>query len=316
MIYRRMLDAAWGGLARTGHRHDTVLIGETAAYGASHKGYGASMDPLVFIRALYCVDGRYRPLRGAAATAVGCPASGARGAFVRSHPALFDAPGWAHHPYDFTKAPSFRRSDPNAATLSGLSHLETALNKVFGAYGKRTRIPLYITEWGVQSRGPSPYVAFSQAQQAEYINEGEYMAFKDPRVRSFSQFLFTDAAPNTAAPQGSKAYWATFQSGLLFYGPALPSRPTTRSSSRSGCRTPATAARWPCGPRSGPSPRTGTIQFQARGASTWTDVAHVAPGGTEGYISTTVDLPSAGSVRLRWDANPFAPVYSRVATVN
>ena len=69
----------------------------------------------------------------------------------------------------------------------------------------------------MQSRGPSPYVAFSQAQQAEYINEGEYMAWSDPRIRSFSQFLLTDAGPNTTAPKGSKAYWATFQSGLLFY---------------------------------------------------------------------------------------------------
>ncbi len=28
------------------------MIGETAAYGAGHKGYGASMDPLTFVRAL------------------------------------------------------------------------------------------------------------------------------------------------------------------------------------------------------------------------------------------------------------------------
>ncbi|HET9103217.1 MAG TPA: hypothetical protein VFN55_07660 [Solirubrobacteraceae bacterium] len=315
-IYRRMLDPAWRGLIRTGHRHDTILIGETAAYGAGVKGYGASMDPLVFVRALYCVNGRYRPLRGPAATAIGCPARGTRGAFVKAHPALFDAPGWAHHPYDFTKAPSFRRADPNAATLSGLPHLETALDKVFSAYGKHTKIPIYITEWGVQSRGPSPYVAFSQAQQAEYINEGEYMAFKNPRVRSFAQFLLTDAGPNTTAPKGSKAYWATFQSGLLFWPFGTPK--------------PAYYAfelpLWLPHPRHGkkvavwaqirPSPRTGTIQFQPRGSSTWTDVAHVAPGGTDGYVSTTVSLPSAGSLRLRWDADPFNPVYSRVAAVH
>ena len=57
------------GLVATGHGTDTILIGETAAYGAGRKGYGASIDPLVFMRALYCVDGRYRPLAGVSAVA-------------------------------------------------------------------------------------------------------------------------------------------------------------------------------------------------------------------------------------------------------
>ena len=315
-IYRRMVDAAWTGLVRTGHRHDTILVGETAAYGAGHKGYGASMDPLVFVRALYCVGNKYTPLHGSAATAIGCPAHGSAKAFVAAHPALFSSQGWAHHPYDFTKAPSFRRSDPDSATLSGISRLETALDKVHRAYGKKTKIPLYITEWGVQSRGPSPYVAFSQAQQAEYLNEGEYMAWRDPRIRSFSQFLLTDAGPNLAYPKGSKAYWATFQSGLLFYpfGNPKPAYyafefPLWLPSSRHGRHVTVWA-------QIRPSPRVGTIQFEPRGSSSWVDVAHVAPGNAEGYVSTSVSLPSAGSVRLRWDAPGLsAPVYGRVATV-
>lgn len=70
-IHRRMADAAWTGLVRTGHRHDTILVSDTAAHGGGHKGYGANMDPLVFIRALYCLSAGYAPLHGAAATRVG-----------------------------------------------------------------------------------------------------------------------------------------------------------------------------------------------------------------------------------------------------
>jgi hypothetical protein len=36
-IYRAMVNAAWKGLVATGHRHDTVMIGETAAYGAGQR---------------------------------------------------------------------------------------------------------------------------------------------------------------------------------------------------------------------------------------------------------------------------------------
>jgi hypothetical protein len=45
------------------------------------------MDPLTFVRAFYCLSGAYKPLTGTAATQIGCPASGNRGAFVRAHPA-------------------------------------------------------------------------------------------------------------------------------------------------------------------------------------------------------------------------------------
>ncbi|MDQ2894573.1 MAG: hypothetical protein M3Y09_02825 [Actinomycetota bacterium] len=316
VIYRRMADAAWSGLVRTGHRNDTILVGETAAYGDRHKGYGSNMDPLVFIRALYCLGADYSPLHGASATRIGCPARASRQAFAAAHPELFAETGWAHHPYDFTNAPSYRRSDPDAASLSGISRLETALDRVRSAYRARGKVPIYVTEWGVQSRGPSPYVAFSQAHQAEYLNEGEYMAWRDSRIRSFAQFLLTDSAPNTAYPAGSKAYWATFQSGLLFF----PS---------GGVKPAFTAFEFPLWlprPQHGrnvsvwaqirPAPHVGTLQFQRRGSSAWADVAHFAPGNAEGYVSTSVNLPSAGSVRLRWDVpGALAPVYGRTAFV-
>lgn len=313
-IYRRMVDAGWHGLVATGHRNDTILIGETAAYGANSKGYGSSIDPLTFLRALYCVGSGYQPLRGATATAIGCPAAGSRAAFARAHPALFDAPGWAHHPYDFTKPPSYHRPDPNSATLSGIGRLETALDRVFRTYGKSRKIPLYITEWGVQSRGPSPYVVFSQAQQAEYVNEGEYMAWRDPRIKSFSQFLLTDAGPNPKYPPGSKPYWATFQSGLLFYGFGQPKPAYYAFELPLWLPHPVHGRHVSVWAQIRPYPHTGTIQFEPSGSTGWFDLAHVAPTDPDGYVSTSVFMPSAGSVRLRWD-NGGTPVYGRTAAV-
>jgi hypothetical protein len=317
-IYRRMLDAAWTAMARTGHRHDTIMIGETAAYGATHKGYGASMDPLILLRALYCVGSDYRPLRGSAATAIGCPASGSRRAFARAHPALFDAQGWAHHPYDFQHPPNHVRGDPNSASLASLSRLEHALDRAQRAYGGRGGMPIDITEWGVQSRGPSPYQPFSQAQQAAYLNEGEYMAWSNPRVPVFSQFLLVDAAPNPKFPKGTKPYWATFQSGLLFY-PSLQPKPAYNA-----FELPL----WIPTPQHGShvliwgqirptnAPKVALLQFEPQGANTWTTLTTIQPSDAEGYFTTYANLPAAGGVRLAWTAPNGTPFYSRTATVS
>src|SRR5439155_12703921 len=54
-IYRGLADAAWGALQGTGHGRDTILVGETATKGlVTRRGTTRGIDPLRFIRALYC----------------------------------------------------------------------------------------------------------------------------------------------------------------------------------------------------------------------------------------------------------------------
>ena len=72
-LYRALVDAAWTALAATGHQSDMILTGETAPKGSDARTATAPMKPLVFLRALYCVDKGLHPLQGAAADAVGCP---------------------------------------------------------------------------------------------------------------------------------------------------------------------------------------------------------------------------------------------------
>ncbi len=313
-----MVDAAWHGLVATGHRHDTIMIGETAAYGAGHKGYAASMDPLTFIRAFYCLNAGYAPLSGAAATQIGCPGSGDRAAFARAHPGLFEYAGWAHHPYEFAGPPSYERSDPNSATLSSLARLGTALDRSARAYHQRAGKPIDITEWGEQSRDPSPYPQFNQAQQAEYINEGEYMAWTNPRVQTFGQFLLFDSAPNPLEKKGSAAYWATFQSGLFLYASRKP-KPAF-----SAFELPI----WLPEPVHGPhvyvwgqirprqEQRIAALQFRQRGAPSWANVTTVRGVGSEGFFTTHVSLPSAGQLRISWLGPNNTILDSRLADVS
>jgi hypothetical protein len=269
------------------------------------------------MRAFYCVGTSYRPLKGKTATEIGCPASGSRGSFVHAHPALFDATGWAHHPYDFTNPPNFVRKDPDSAALSSMARIEKALDRSSKAYHQRAGKPVYITEWGVQSKDPSPYIKFTQAQQAEYINEGEYMAWKDPRVPSFAQFLLVDAGPNTQYAPSQRQYWGTFQSGLLSWPNDQPK--------------PAFAAfelpLWVPHPTHGGSvevwgqirpkqPQTAALEFQPAGSSTWSTITDVTAADSEGFFDTHVSLPSAGSLRLDWTGTALGELFSRSVPIS
>ena len=53
---------------------------------------------------LYCVDANFQPFRGAAGRAPRLPDDGGAG-FAAPHPVLFDATGWAHHPYELIRSP-------------------------------------------------------------------------------------------------------------------------------------------------------------------------------------------------------------------
>ena len=49
-----------------------------------------------------------------------------------------------------------------------------------------------------------------------FLNEADYIAWRDPRVRSVAQFLLYDSAPDSRYPPADFSYWDTFQTGLLF----------------------------------------------------------------------------------------------------
>jgi hypothetical protein len=215
-LYRAYVDVATAALDGTGHGRDTVLIGELAPEGDERPGESAPAPPLPFLRALYCVGPTYAPLRGATAAALGCPTGGPRATFVAAHPGLFAASGFALHPYSFFLAPARSMSDPDFAPLADLSRLEQGLDRVLATYAVSRRLPLYLTEYGYETNPPNPYRGVAPATQAAYLNEAEYLAWLDPRVRALSQFELRDSAPNGAFRPGTVRYWSTFQTGLEY----------------------------------------------------------------------------------------------------
>jgi len=317
-IYRALVDAAYGSLVATGHEHDTILVGETAPKGLNAKGLrpcgpvrGASLctgaiKPLHFIRQLYCLDEAYHPLLGGAARGRGCPLDAAgRAAFRSNHPGLFQASGWAHHPYELIFPPSHPPVDPDFVTIASLGRLSDALERILRVYGENRPggLPLYLTEFGYQTNPPSP-IGVSLTLQAAYLNQSEFIAYTNPHVRTLSQFLLHD---DQALPGGSALarVGATFQTGLEFHN-------GKRKPAYDAFRLPVYVP-IPVVPRGhrirvwgfvrlAPYATTQVVQIQlrTRGAHAFRTIATVKTDGGRGYLDVRIPLNASGSLQLSW----------------
>ena len=318
--YRTLVDAAWNALGSTGHstRTDTVLFGDLAPEGTELQRTQSAIPPIVFLRDLYCVGADYHPLSGGAATALGCPGGGGS-SFVSAHPALFKATGFAHHPYSFFLPPTTPIRDQNFVPLANLSRLEHSLDSIFSSYGVGRRLPLYLTEYGYETNPPNPYRGVSLSVQAQYLDQAQYLAWSDPRVRAMTQFLLYDSAPDLRYPRGSVRYWSTFQTGLLFID-------GTKKPSFSAYRLPIflpdqVAQRNSSLPvwgmlRAAPN-RTrqqAQIQWRAPGGG-YRTLATVSTSDPSGAITAHVSVPASGLLRIAWTSPGGQVFYSREAPV-
>ena len=180
-IYRGLVNAATGALHATGHSHDQVLLGETAPLG---NGSG-QVAPLRFYRALFCLDSRGHRLRGAAASAQGCSGRMRKLAVT----------GVAHHPYTRGAGTSFyRKIGRDDATISGLSRITGVMRQGgrAGAVPRSLASRLFLTEFGVSSKPPGTRYSVSLATQAKWINEADYLAYRNSSVRSVAQYELED----------------------------------------------------------------------------------------------------------------------------
>ncbi len=317
-VYRQLVDAAYAALTSTGHAADTILIGETAPEGLAAKGLPpcsakrgpsvctGSIKPLHFVRQLYCLDDGYRPLTGTAASVRGCPTTAAgRASFPTDNPGLFQATGWAHHPYSLIFPPSHRPTDGNNVSIANLSVLTGDLRRIFAVYGAdKNGLPLYLTEYGFQSNPPS-ILGVTVRQQAAYLNESEFIAYTDPGVRTLGQFLLKD--DNTSASSAAQIN-STFQTGLEFsngkHKPAYDAYrfpvylPAPRIARGHRLRVWGFVRAAPYG-----SPQTVEIQYQARATAAFRTITTAATDGRREYLDVRTSVPGSGALRLVW-TNP------------
>jgi hypothetical protein len=155
------------------------MAGETAPFGKTSGALAKrSRAPLSFYRDLLCINSR--------GSAISTSSLGCKGSFRRLPSAI------SHHPYarGASGSPSSRGAGGDLP-LASIRNLYRVLDQ--GA--KRKRIakgaPVFFTEFGVQTKPPDDF-GVSFGTQARYINQADWMAYRDSRVRAVSQYELND----------------------------------------------------------------------------------------------------------------------------
>jgi hypothetical protein len=264
-----------------------VLFGETAPTGydsvkfllreQKSKALLHDLAPLAFMREALCLNSRY-------AKASSC------GELQMS--------GYAHHAYTLPAGPSFVPKERDDVTIGGLSRLSNALNLAARAHAIPSGVPIYLTEFGVQSF-PNKQLGVSVSKQAEYDAIAEHIAYNNPRVAAFSQYLLKDDAVGGAP--GSSVHGGTvgFQTGLeyasgatkpLYFGWPIPltvSKHGHGVSSLWGLVRPATGA------------TTVTVLVRPKGSKHYRTLRTVQTNSL-GYWSFSSSKPGGQYWRVRW----------------
>jgi hypothetical protein len=311
-VYRSLVDAAWQGLTASGHTPatDTILIGDLAPHGTSglgSPGVNGQMFPVRFARALYCLGGDLRPLTGAAAAARGCPTTGgARARFAAAHPGLFDASGFAVHPYEDRQAPD--QPTPGAtgagfADFATLPHLTRVLDHAAAVYGVGWRLPLYNTEFGYHTNPPGDqyFNTLPLATAAAYMNETEYLSWRNPRIRSFDQYLLADPARSTGSQFVTGLAFVTGVPKPIYYDAFRLPLWLPRTSAPGGSALRVWGCARPFNQPANGGARTVAIQFATTAAGPWRSVARAGLTRAGGcYFDVAVRFPGSGFVRLAY----------------
>jgi hypothetical protein len=189
-IYRNLVDAAIPRI-RAVNKNAKIFIGETAPVGRAPK----AMGPKEFFRKWLCLNNRLRRT--------------SKGSGCRRFKKI-DADGYAHHPYGPTaRVPKTR----DVINMLAIRQLGKYLDRAAAANRIPRKLPIYNTEFGLQSNPPDRLVSTSPVRQAQLINEKEEYSYRYGRLKSYSQYLLFDDPPRKG-PLSVK--WSGFQTALRF----------------------------------------------------------------------------------------------------
>jgi Cellulase (glycosyl hydrolase family 5) len=215
--YRSLAVSAIAGLRATGHRGSQILLGETAPLGndpsvcnleRTSKARRNCIDkigkttPTAFLQGVFCLNAKGRKLTGSAAREQHC-----------GHYKRLNVTGYAHHPYTSGGSqPPLTKTNPGEITIATASRLSRLLDQAGRAKRVPAKLPIFYTEDGWQTNPPDKTFGVTPDQQAEYINESDWIAYRNPRVMSVAQYKIVD---DQNIPAG-------FQMGLRYFDTRAP----------------------------------------------------------------------------------------------
>jgi hypothetical protein len=196
-LYRELVRAAYPAV----HAADPgaqVLIGAVSPRGQELRRPNATLRPLAFVRALGCRTVAGRRIR--------------RGGCRGFRPATGD--GFAMHPYGGLTAPDRplqHRDDVDLAELGQLAATLDRLQRRGALRGTTRRLGIYVDEYGYQTDPPDRAAGVTPRRQDRWLQRAAYEAWRNPRVKLLSQYLWRDE------PRSGGGYGG-WQSGLRTAG--------------------------------------------------------------------------------------------------
>ena len=98
------------------------------------------------------------------------------------------------------------------AAIGQLSRLRATIDAL-ARRGKLPRhLPIWITEFGYQTKPPDPFQGAPLKRAASFMDESEWIAFRNPRVASYSQYTLFDDPPR---PGPGVLRWSSVAGGHL-----------------------------------------------------------------------------------------------------
>lgn len=269
-LYRRLFQAASDGRRNAGRPGVRLLFGETSPRGNTNVSY-----PLRFFRDALCMSRSWNK---------------------RSSCGELDADAYAHHPYTTKSGPWFVPPNRDDVTIGSLSRLNRALARAGQENALRRGMGIWMTEFGIQSV-PDTVQGVSETAQAEYRAVGERMAWRNPRVRMFSQYLMRDSEPGPRNSRGNLTF-PGFESGLRQAG-------GDQKRAYDGFRTPLVARRLSNGKTSlwglvRPGDGAQLVAIDVRSSKGgWRSLKRDRTDA-RGYWTTTTRTVRGGNYRVRW----------------
>jgi len=282
-LYRKLVRAAYPAI-KTVDPTATVLFGALAPQGERSIKQNARTRPLAFIRSMGCVKADLKRDRSG-------PCAGFK---------PLTADGFAYHPHATKLPPNGVQAVADNASIGELARLKRTLDGTqrTGGLGKPGggKFGLYFTEWGYQTNPPDKTRGVSLNQQSRWLQQGAYIAYRDPRVKLLTQYEWRDEAVRRGSTGDRYAGW---QSGLLRANDRP--KPSLRSFAnpffidrRPGSR----AVRLWGQVRPGITHRV-TVQRRRAGTTRWVNVRVLSTNG-DGYWTLNHTVTATTDYRFRW----------------
>lgn len=204
--YRKMYIEAQDRILAEGLAGRQLLFGALAPRANAPTDGQRATQPVRFLRDFFCLDDKLKRLKGAAARSRSCT-----GKYKQIR-----ATGFAYHPYTTKNGPQERAKFADDAPIAYMKRIYKVLDKAY-SYKRLSvrRIPVWNDEFAYESNPPD-IIRTPVARIPQYINEAEYLSYRDPRLRSYAQYQLYDEPLDFKLPASDLKHYSGFQAGLYF----------------------------------------------------------------------------------------------------